>query len=282
MRELTGKVIVITGASSGIGAATAIACAREGMKVVLGARREDRLEVVAESVRTAGGEAAIVVGDVTDELNSEALLDEATRSFGGFDMVFANAGYGVEAAFTAMTHDEFRRMFEVNFFASVELCREAAHRWLDAGRGGHLIICSSCLAKFTMAYYGAYAATKSAQAMIARAMRHELAPHGIEVSSVHPVTTRTEFFDVAAENSGFESTASGVPDHAPKAFIQTPERVARAIIRALRSPRSEIWTSWTVRLASALFILWPRLQDYVMRRQAAKDRLKHHPGQRTG
>lgn len=282
MGDLAGKVIVITGASSGIGAATAIACAREGMRVVLGARRKDRLDTVAESVRAAGGEAAIVVGDVTDEDNAGALLEEASRSFGGCDIVFANAGYGAEAAFTAMTHEEFRKMFEVNFFASVELCREAAHRWLDADRGGHLIICSSCLAKFTMPYYGVYAATKSAQSMIARAMRHELAPHGIEVSSVHPVTTRTEFFDVALEKSGFEPTTTGVPDHTPKMFIQPPDRVARAILRAIRSPRSEIWTSWTVRFASALFTLWPGLQDLVMRRQAAADRSKHDPKRRSG
>lgn len=281
MGDLSGKVIVITGASSGIGAATAIACAREGMRVVLGARRKDKLEAIAESVRNAGGEASIVVGDVTDDDNAVALLDEAERAFGGFDMVFANAGYGVEAAFTAMTHDDFRKMFEVNFFASVELGREAAHRWLEAKRGGHLIICSSCLAKFTMPYYGVYAATKSAQAMVARAMRHELAPHGIEVSSVHPVTTRTEFFDVASEKSGFERTNTGVPDHTPKMFVQTSDQVARAIMKALRSPRSEIWTSWTVRFASAIFTLWPGLHDFVMRRQAATDRPKHDPNRPT-
>ena len=103
------------------------------------------------------------MGDVTDEGNSSALLDEAVRSFGGFDAVFANAGYGVERAFTSMSSEELRRMFEVHFFSSVELCREAAHRWLDAGRGGHLLICSSCLSKFTLAYYGVYSATQAVQ-----------------------------------------------------------------------------------------------------------------------
>ena len=282
MKDLSGKVIVITGASSGIGAATALECARVGMKVVLGARRVDRLEAVAEKIRQLGGEAAIVVGDVTDEGNVDALLDEAERSFGGCDAVFANAGYGTEAAFTAMSDEDFRGMFEVNFFASVELCREAAIRWMDRDRGGHLLICSSCLAKFTLAYYGVYAATKSAQAMVARSMRYELAGRGIEVSSVHPVTTRTEFFEVSAARSGVETSGADVPDHAPKGFVQTPERVARAVVRCLRSPRSEVWTSWTVRFASALFTLLPGLQDLVMRRQAARDHGGHDPRPPSG
>ena len=176
-------------------------------------------------------------------------------------------------------------MFEVNFFASVELCREAAHRWLAAGRGGHLLICSSCLSKFTLAFYGVYAATKAAQSMVARAMRHELAPHGIEVASVHPVTTRTEFFDITAAESGFvsgEAGRDGVPDHAPKAFVQSPQRVARAIVKTLRSPRSEVWTSGTVRFASALFTLFPWLLDLVMRRKASADRHRHPIGHSGG
>lgn len=277
MKNLSGKVIVITGASSGIGAATAVECAKSGMKVVLGARRADRLEAVAERVREAGGEAVIVVGDVADPANVDALLDEAERSFGGFDAVFANAGYGTEAPFTAMTDADLRTMFEVNFFASLALCRSAAHRWLATGRGGHLLICSSCLAKFTLPYYGVYAATKSAQAMVARSMRHELAPHGIEVSSVHPVTTRTEFFEVSAARSGIEAGGASIPDHAPRGFVQTPERVARAIVKCLRSPRSEVWTSLIVRFASALFTLFPWLQDLVMRRQASRDAGRHDP-----
>jgi len=277
MSELSGKVIIITGASSGIGAATALTCAKAGMHVVLGARRADRLESVAERIRETGVESSIVVGDVADPDNTTALLDEADRRFGGFDAVFANAGYGTEKAFTAMSDEDFRRMFEVNFFASVALCREAARLWLDRGRGGHLLICSSCLAKFTLPYYGVYAATKSAQAMVARSMRYELAPHGIEVSSVHPVTTRTEFFEVSADLSGVDAGGETVPDHAPKAFVQPPERVARAVLACLRSPRSEVWTSQTTRFASALFTLFPRLQDLVMRRQAARDQRLHDP-----
>ena len=94
MKDLKDKVIVVTGASSGIGAATAIECAKAGMDVVLNARRSDRLEEIAEHVRRTGREPATVVGDVTDEGISRRMLDVATERFGRFDAIFANAGYG--------------------------------------------------------------------------------------------------------------------------------------------------------------------------------------------
>ena len=277
-RSLTGKVILITGASSGIGAATAIACAQRGMHLVLGARRADRLDQVAEIARSHGVKVELFVGDVCDPGNASSLLDLADDRLGGADIVFANAGYSFERPFTDTSDEELRRMFEVNFFASIELARLAAVRWISAQRAGHLILCSSCVSKFPLPYQGIYAATKAAQAMVARSLRHELAPIGIEVSTVHPITTRTEFFDTSAEHSDFEASEAGkngVPDHAPRFFVQTPERVARAIIRAIESPRSEIWTSWIVRFSAALFTLFPGLQDRVMSRQAASARPRH-------
>ena len=278
MKELAGTTIVITGASSGIGAATAVACGAAGMNVVLGGRRLDRLEQVSRRVEAVGGATAIVVGDVRDRSNVDELLDSAVESFGGFDSIFANAGYSMERSFVSMSEDELRAMFETNFFASVGLAREAALRWIESDRVGHVILCSSCVAKFPLPFQGVYAATKGAQALVARAMRHELSPFGIQVSTVHPITTRTEFFDRSAERSGFqrgELGRDGVPDHAPRLFVQSAERVANAVVQGLRSPRSEIWTSWIVRMASALFTVFPRLQDLVMHRQAAAERGLH-------
>ncbi|MHC4990399.1 MAG: SDR family NAD(P)-dependent oxidoreductase, partial [Planctomycetota bacterium] len=173
-RELTDKTIVITGASSGIGAATAIACAEAGMDVVLSARRSERLEDVAGEVRQRGRRAEIVAGDVCDPGMSVRLLDHANEVLGGFYAVFANAGYGLEKHVIDVPHDELRRVFDVNFFASVELAQEAARRLVDREEPGHLLMCSSCLAKFTMPGYSAYSATKAAQNHVCRAMRLEL------------------------------------------------------------------------------------------------------------
>ncbi|HMN95119.1 MAG TPA: SDR family NAD(P)-dependent oxidoreductase [Phycisphaerales bacterium] len=267
---LADKVLIVTGASSGIGAATALAAAEAGMDVLINARRMERLARVAELVEERGRRAEIVVGDVAEQGLSQRLLDAADERFGRFDAVFANAGYGMELPATEVPEEALRAIFETNFFASVELIRLSALRLIASGRPGHLLMCSSCLAKFTLPGFSAYSATKAAQAHLCRAMRFELAPHGIEVSSVHPITTVTEFFDRAAERSGRESTPSGVHDHVPRWMIQTPERVAAAVIQCLRRPRSEVWTSHIVRLSSGLFNAFPSVLDMVMRREAKR------------
>ncbi len=116
--ELQNRVAVITGASSGIGAATALAMSRAGMRVVLAARRGDRLEKLAADIRARGGEAVVVETDVAQVGSSKKLLAHATSAFGVVDVVFANAGYGAEMAVHDMSMSEIREMFEVNFFSA--------------------------------------------------------------------------------------------------------------------------------------------------------------------
>ena len=273
MAKLSDKTIVVTGASSGIGAATARACAAAGMNLVLAARRRDRLEAVAAEIERLGRRSEIVEGDVAEAGHAARLLDAAERAFGGFHAVFANAGYGLEREVLATPLEEMRRMFEVNFFCGADLLQQAAQRLLDTKRPGHLLMCSSCVAKFTLPRHGAYAATKAAQAMVARSMRSELAEHGIEVSTVHPVTTTTEFFEVAAGDERHH-LRNGVPPHVPPLFVQRPERIADAVVRCLRRPRAEVWTSHTVRLVAGAFTAFPFLQEWVMRGEARKYRVR--------
>jgi len=265
--DLAGRVIIITGASSGIGAATAIECAKAGMHVVLEARRDDRLREVAAGIDALGARSCVVAGDVTESGMSARLLDAADSAFGRFDAVFANAGYGIEKAAIDCSDHEIRRIFEVNFFAGLDLLQQSALRLAARAHGGHLLMCSSCLAKFTLPYYGFYSATKAAQNHVCRAMRLELESRGIEVSSVHPVATQTEFFDVAGRLSRTGAGSERVlAVHAPRAFTQSPQRVARAVVRCLRRPRPEVWTSFSTRLGAAAMTLWPSLGDVIMRR----------------
>jgi short-subunit dehydrogenase len=270
-RDLQGKVIIITGASSGIGAATALQCARAGMDVVLNARREDRLEQVAARLRQTKGKVALVVGDVTEPGIDQRLLDAAEEQFGRFDVVFANAGYGMNRTVLDMTEEEWRRMFEVNLFAGIELLRSAAQRLLVGERSGHLLMCSSCLSKFSLPRHAAYAATKAAQNAVCSAMRHELREHGIYVSSVHPITTTTEFFEVSARASGRPPEGAKLPDHTPGFLVQRPERVARAVVKCLRRPCPEVWTSLLVRTMAGLMTISPRFYDWAIRRQTAAE-----------
>ncbi|MFO0829350.1 MAG: SDR family oxidoreductase [Phycisphaerales bacterium] len=274
-RVLDDLVFVVTGASSGIGRATALEAAKAGMNVVVTARRADRLTEVVAAIEGCGRRAHAVVGDVADAGFSKRLLDETDRALGRADAVFANAGFGAERRVLDFGDEEIRRLFEVNLFAATDLLREAARRMIERRRGGHLLMCSSCVARFTLPGYGPYAATKAAQLMIARSMRYELREHGIEVSTVHPVATRTEFFEVAASGTTNVDAARGagaVSNHAPSLFVQPPERVARAVIACLRRPRPEVWTSFGARVGAGLFTVFPTIGDWFL-----QPHIKHLP-----
>jgi short-subunit dehydrogenase len=268
-RSLNGKAIVITGASSGIGRATAIHCAKAGMDVALFARRADKLEETAQAVRDAGTRAVTVVGDVTVPDDQQRLFDEADALFGRIDVVFANAGYGVEAPISRMSVDAMRDLFETNFFGTLHTI-EAGLPALRRAEQGHLLLCSSCVGRIPLPAYGGYSATKAAQHHIGRAMRLELEPEGIYVTTVHPVGTRTEFFDTAEERTRATGQAAGLTAHTPDWAMQPVDRVARAVVRCLRRPRPEIWMSRTVLLGAAVTTLFPRVWDLSLRGIARK------------
>lgn len=258
--DLRNKPIIITGASSGIGLATALECSKAGMPVVLTARRRERLDDAAKRIRGQGGKAVVLTDDVADPRSGERAVEACMNEFGSVYGVFANAGYGVEVAVHEMTDADVRRMFEVNFFGTIHSVRPALPHMLGSG-SGHVLICSSCLAKFAIPYFGVYSATKAAQNHIGRAMRLELEPMGIHVSTVHPVGTKTEFFETAQKLSG---TAPMI-QHSPEMFMQPPERVARAVVKCLTKPKPEVWTSLFVRLGMAISTAFPRLADMGVR-----------------
>jgi len=263
--KLGGKPIVITGGGTGIGAATAKVCAAAGMPVVLAGRRIEPLEATKADIESSGGRAYVVSVDVTDGNHAKEILDAGEEAFGPTWAVFANAGRGLDRAGHATTEEEMRSIFEVNFFATHVLLTEAAERMLERGGGGHLLACASCVSKFSPPYHGAYAASKAAQDLFCQAMRLELAPSGIFVSTIHPITTTTEFFDVSARVSGRSTERTGV-HLTPKFFRQDAERVAKSIFKCLRKPVPEVWTSTIVRVTAAMRTLRPTLMDRQMKR----------------
>lgn len=283
--DLTGKPIAITGASSGIGRASALACARAGMPVAVAARRADKLREVVDEINAAGGTAFSVVCDVANPDDCRRLIDETIARFGSVYAVFANAGYGFEGPVHETDENRIREIFEVNFWGTLNTLLPAVPRMLDRGEG-HLLMCSSCLSKIGVPYMAWYSATKSAQDHFGRAMRHELAPRGIHVSTVHPVGTKTELFDIVVEKSG-GSRIWVVPD----SRRQTAATVADAIVRCLRKPAGEVWTSFGARFGLGLFTAFPRLADFFLARQlraglnrVARDAVGHaganHPPRR--
>ncbi len=260
-RRIENQTIIISGASSGIGAATAVVCARAGMDVLLHGRSRERLDAVAEEVRAAGRRAEIVTGEVTQPGLAEHLLNVADETLDGFYAVFANAGIGWKKPAHEVSLDELRQIFEVNFFASYDLVCAAARRLVQREQPGHLLMCSSALAKFTMINFSAYSASKAAQNHVCRAMRMELEPHHIEVSSVHPVTTKTDFFRRSAEYTGDRTDEAALYGHVPRWLLQSSEHVANAVVRCLRRPKPEVWTSFMARLAAGVVTVFPRWAD---------------------
>lgn len=276
MNPLQDRVICIVGASSGIGRATAVECARSGMRVVVAARRVDRLEQLASELSAQGSEALAVQCDVGNDADAGMLMARSIERFGHVDAVLANAGYGHEGSIVDLTDEALRRIFEVNFFGTVRVTRAAVEAFRRRGQG-HLLITSSCLSRFTLPYFAAYSATKAAQTHLARALSLELKQEGINVSVIHPITTRTEFFDTASDVAGTDRR--GIPNHSPKLFVQPPERVARAIVKCLRKPTPEVWTSHITRLAAGAMVAFPSFHDFCCRRELAHRRSAKTPGE---
>lgn len=260
--DLHNKAIVITGASSGIGRATAVECASAGMRVVVAARRADRLDSLVAEIAAHGGTAHPFVVDVRDSGACARMIEFTIEQLGACDAVFANAGITLGEPTHSIPDADLREIFDINLFGSMNAIRPAIGHMLERG-SGHVLFCSSCLSMLRLPNHGAYTATKAAQHHLARAMRAELHGTGVYVSSVHPFGTRTELFDAARARHGDNQMKSP-----PGWMMQSPERVARAVVRCLRSPRPEVWTSHRARVAMSLSNATPRLTDLIVRKFA--------------
>ena len=188
------RVVAITGASAGIGRATAIRLARDGASVAICARRRDRLEMVADEIVRAGGVPLAVVADVTSEAAMNAFLEQTMSKWGQVDVAMCNAGYGVYGSIDQVSPEQIRTIMDVNYFGTVNAVRAALPIFRRQSRG-HIIIVSSIVGKRGVPYVGAYAATKAAQVGLAESLRAELVGTAIHVSVVYPISTETEFLD---------------------------------------------------------------------------------------
>jgi NADP-dependent 3-hydroxy acid dehydrogenase YdfG len=251
------KVVAITGASAGIGEATARHLAARGAAVVVSARRLDRLEELASDITRAGGKALPVAADVTRPADMDALVKATLSGFGRLDVMICNAGFGIYGAIDAIEPDQMHRLLDVNYLGTYHAIRAALPHF-RAQRSGHLIVVSSIVGKRGVPYMGAYAATKFAQVGLAEGLRPELSQASIDVSVVFPISTETEFFSVMTAESGFATRARG-----PR---QSAADVAAAIGRAIDHPVPEVYPYRKARGLVLLNALSPRLCDRFVRR----------------
>lgn len=255
------RVIAITGASAGIGRATALRLARDGAAVAMCARRRDRLDEVATAVNRAGGEALAIPADVTSDADMRAFVAQTVERFGTLDVMMCNAGFGIYGSIETITPEQMRSLIDVNYLGTYFAARAALTVFRRQARG-HLLVVSSIVGKRGVPYMGAYSATKFAQVGLAECIRAEFADTNIHVSVVFPISTETEFFDVMAKQSGFYTRAAG-----PR---QSADDVAEAIARAIEHPVPEVFPYRAARGLALLNAIAPRFTDRLVRRWGRK------------
>lgn len=247
------RVVIITGASSGIGAATARCFAAAGARLVLAARSQEALTQVAADLP----QALAIPTDVSDPEACMRLVERAVATYGQVDILINNAGIGLTGPVTRLARAELERVLAVDLLGPIWLT-QAVVPIMRAGGRGQIINVSSVLAVQPLPFLGGYAAAKAALEQISNALRIELHGSGISVTVVRPGTTRTDFNQrrLGRGRERRRVAPPGVP----------PEVVARTILRAAHTEPRLAYVSWSDRLALWIGRLFPGLIDAILAR----------------
>jgi len=223
--------VAVTGASSGIGEATALACARAGAAVALAARRGERLEALAKRIEASGGSALAVTTDVSDEAQARRFIDATGERFGRLDVLVNNAGLMLLGPIEGAPTDEWRRMVDVNLMG-VLYCTHVALPLMRAAGEGDIVIISSVGGRVLGNYSTIYNATKFAVGAFAEGLRREQLHTGIRVTLIEPGRVTTELHSHIRQEM-LDTIAGAFADVVPL----TPDDVAEAILYAVGRPR---------------------------------------------
>ena len=258
------RVVLITGASAGLGLAIARELARGGHKLALTARRTDRLERVAVELESLGAEVLVLPAALEDPETPESLIASTVAHFGRLDVLINNAGYGIAAMFGDSDPLELRRQVEVNLIAPMLLARWALPHLVESK--GTIINIGSAITAVPNPIFGAYGMTKAGLAWWNDALRREVRRREVKVCLVEPGPVRTEFFDALQASAPANSGRIMKP---PPAFMHAKvDDMARRIVQLLDRPQRRLSVLrrvvWPFRLIGRLFRAWPALGDVLM------------------
>ena len=268
LKRLSDQVIVITGASSGIGLATAEMAADAGARVILSSRKEDALLDAVNRIRSRGGDAFHIVADVADPEAVEAIGDFAIEQFGRIDTWVNNAGIGLYGKLTETPLADKRRLFDVNFWGVVHGCRTAVRHMRS---GGAIINVGSATSDRATPLLGVYSATKQAVKGYTDALRMELEHDRIPiaVSLVKPASVDTPFIEHARSHMDAE------PEFIPPVYA--PEEVAHAILGCAERPTRDVLVGGAARLMSGMEAVAPTVLDKYLGATAFRQQKRSAP-----
>jgi NADP-dependent 3-hydroxy acid dehydrogenase YdfG len=229
---IEGKVIVITGASSGLGEAAARHLAEEGARVVLAARRTERLEALADEITESGGEALPVTTDVTERKQVQALVDAAVEKFGRIDVMLNNAGIMPASRLDRLKVDEWDQMIDVNL-KGVLYGIAAALPYMREQSSGHIINVASDAGHKVHPTEAVYAATKHAVRALSEGLRQEVKPYGLRTTIISPGAVESELPETVTDEEVAEEVQEVYEEHAISA-----DSFARAVAFAIEQPEA--------------------------------------------
>lgn len=256
LKPLRNQVVVITGASSGIGLVSARMAAQQGAKLVLAARNEDALRQLVDEIRSKGGQAIYVVADVGQEEDVNRIADEAIAAFEGFDTWVNNAGVSIFGRCMDVSIPDMKRMFDTNFWGVVYGSRVAVNHFKQhKSSSGALINVGSFLGDRAVAVQSTYSASKHAVHGWTDALRTELEAEGapVSVTLIHPGRIDTPY------NEHARSYMPNQPAH--RGMIYPPEAVAEAILYSAEHPKRDMFVGFQAKFLAMLSGIAPRLTD---------------------
>jgi short-subunit dehydrogenase len=256
--DLKGKVVLITGASSGFGEDAAVLFAREGAIVILAARRAEKLRQIVDQIHQAGGAAEAMPLDIANAEQCRALVENVIAKHGRIDVLFNHAGVGRLNFLDQLDlQNDILPQIETNFIGLIQLTRFVLPVMIQQ-KSGHIINMSSVAGWIAPALYSIYAATKFGVRGFTDALRQEVAPFGIHVSGIYPGPATTEF----GQHIGLTRAKRRV--NVPSLFYMTSQHVAEQVVKITKHPRNTLILPWYFNVLTALNFMLPGLVNWIV------------------